>query len=364
MPRRKRKYEEYITIGIRNDGHRIRKYIGADSKSEFERLKYEARKKAELVRNPSNITFYAYASEWIPTYKGMLEPSTQHEYYYALNQCKPIHDKPLADVTTSDLQKIINTHIDHPHGCKKIKHLMQQVYAQAITDGILPPFNLGANVVLPKLKKAEKRTITDAEMEAIDRARLDDQDRLYLEVLKGTGMRPAEALALQWGDINGLNITVNRSLGFNKDRTSKIKTTKTGAVRTIPISQDLADMLSDAPKRGIFVFTVNGRQFNKMDYDIAYKRIMAAINRAMGGTKNLSVLNGLNFYSFRHTYATQLYYKAVLPGCISTKKAAQIMGHSEQLFISTYTHIDNRFEDENAIRNMFKKGDQRETIGV
>lgn len=361
MPRKKRKYEEYIQLGYRDDGSRIRKYIGADNKADFERLKYEARKEAELVRNPSTITFYDYASEFIKIFKATKETATQRQYNVMLNACKDLHNKPLASLTASDLQKVINSKIEHPRTCLEIRNFIKKIYDQAITDGIIPPFNLALRVSIPKQRKAEKRTISEAEMEIIDSTDLTDQQRLYIEVLKGTGMRPAEALALQWTDIHDLTITVSRSLGWNDDGSSRIKSTKTGAVRTIPISQELLDLISAAPRLGIFVFTVDGRPFSRSDYLNEYKKIMGRINKALGGNRRMNVLNGLNFYSFRHTYATQLYYRAVLPGHISTKKAAYIMGHQEQLFISTYTHLNDKFEDENAVREMFKKGDQRET---
>lgn len=187
MPRKKRKYEEYMTLGVDPDGKRIRKFIFADTKPEFDRLKYEARKEFELVRNPSEITFKAYADQWLEVFKANKSLQTKAMYQYAIDKCKPFHMKPLREIT------------------------------------------------------------------------------------------------------------------------------------------------------------------------------------ALGGTENMNVLNGITLYSFRHTYATTtLYYKGVVAGHISTKKAAQIMGHSEQIFLSRYTHISDAHENPDYLISgqVVQKGDQKETKGA
>ena len=109
-------------------------------------------------------------------------------------------------------------------------------------------------------------------------------------------------------------------------------------------------MLSDEPQHGLFVFSIGGSPLRRSDYKDLYKRVFGAINEAMGGSDKLDLLDGMNFYSFRHTYATQvLYYQGVKKGLITTKKAAQIMGHSEKMFIERYTHID---EDKEALETL------------
>jgi integrase len=98
-------------------------------------------------------------------------------------------------------------------------------------------------------------------------------------------------------------------------------------------------------------------------------RILKVINKALGGTDELKVIGNMTMYSFRHTYATNLYYNAVKPGIISTKKAAQIMGHSEEMFIKRYTHLDDDKEQMDALRDALSgkrdaegmQGDTRET---
>lgn len=365
MPRKKRKYEEYMTLGVDPDGKRIRKYISADTKPEFEQLKFNAKKEFEMIRNPSLITFKNYAEKWKDIYKANTSLKTKEMYTRTIAKCKKIHMLPIRSVTASDLQGIINENADHPRTCEQIQMTLKQIYKTAIKDGIIPPFNLAEDLTLPVREEAERRFISDEEMEKIDA--IDDwkhKDGLYFRILRHTGLRPSEALALQWTDIDyeKLQITVQRAFEY-EDNAAKVKDTKTHKRRIVPLPQVLADELKAEKKEGIFIFSRNGGAYTESAFDCMGERILKRINIALGGTKDLKVLNGIVLYSFRHTYATWLYYHAVMPGIISTKKAAAIMGHSEKIFIDRYTHINEEHEKMDELQALLdgKKGDQKET---
>lgn len=56
--------------------------------------------------------------------------------------------------------------------------------------------------------------------------------------------------------------------------------------------------------------------------------------------------------------ATKLYYKGVKPGLITVKKAAEIMGHTEQMFLEVYGHkIDESAEATNVLKSIFDESD-------
>lgn len=365
MPRRKRKYEEYMTLGMDPSGKRIRKYIGADTKPEFDRLRYEARKEYEVIRNPSTVTFKAYADKWFTVFKANTALKTREMYDRAISKCKKIHGLPLRNVTASDLQGIINDNASHARTCEQIKLTLKQIYKAAIKDGIIPPFNLAEDLRLPIHEKKEMRFITDEELQKIDAIKdWKHKDGLYVHVLRHTGLRPSEALALQWADIDFQThtITVQRAFEYEAN-VAKVKDTKTHRRRSVPLPRELEEELKAEKKEGFFIFTRNGGAYTESAFDCMGKRILTRINLALGGNQFLSVLHGLSLYSFRHTYATWLYYHAVMPGIISTKKAAAIMGHNEKIFIDRYTHISEKHEDMSGLQDLLdgKKGDQKET---
>ena len=57
-------------------------------------------------------------------------------------------------------------------------------------------------------------------------------------------------------------------------------------------------------------------------------------------------------YSFRHRRATDLYYLTQQVGSgVTTKYAASILGHSELVFLKTYSHVDMDQESKNIYKN-------------
>ena len=360
MPRQKHKYNERIDLGYGPDGKRIRKWIRADTKPDLEALKYEVKKEYEAIRNPSLITFGAYAEKWFQVYKSKKSQSTQDMYRNIINKFDDIKLQQLRNITSSDLQAIINENFDHVRTCEQIKLTLKQIYKQAIKDGIIYPLNIAEDLELPQPVKKEMRFISDDEMKKIVKCDLDPLDRSYMELLRNTGVRPSEGLALKWSDIDLSDqvIHIQRSFEYLHNK-PVIKSTKNRTCRDIPINGSFASFLDEMPREGEFVFLWNKMPFVESAYQSMARRILRAINESLGGNKTEDKLAGMTMYSFRHTYATFLYYNGVKPGLISTKKAAQIMGHSEQIFLSRYTHIDDSKE---SLAEIVKKLDLNLTV--
>ncbi len=337
MPRQKKKYNERIELGRSADGTRIRKWIRADTKAELEALRRQAYK--ETVISPSATCFGEYAQKWLETYKPDIAMSTKRMYDGIFGHFEPLNKKQIASITATDLQEIIKENRQYPTACKKIRTTLIAIFRAAIRDGIYTGMNPAIDLELPKIKHKESRYITDEEMEKILACQdFTDKERLYIDVLRYTGMRPSEGLALKYDDVSYKEklIHVSRSIDYGASE-SRLKGTKTGKDRDIPLNSKLATVLKSGGKSEGFVFLENGEPPSKAEYNLFTKYIMHKIDGAVG-------YDGIIMYSFRHTFATFLFYKGVRAGKISTKKAAQIMGHSEKVFISTYTHIDDTQE--------------------
>lgn len=347
MPRAKKKYNERLELGRASDGSRIRKWIRADTKPELEALRREAYK--ELNKTVLNSSLFGvYARKWFDTYKSNKSLQTMNMYDYAIRKLSSLDNKNVSDVTGTDLQEIIKEHWDHPRACEVLRLTIRQIFGCAVRDRLVEfTANPASDLVIPPPKKSRIRFITDDEMEKILKCKFKKQDRLYIDVLRYTGMRPSEALALMWDDVNYKEklIHVQRSFEYEGSKTH-IKGTKTDTLRDIPLSNSLASLLKSAKKNSEYVFTKeDGGLFTKSAYIKMSKRIFDLITEAIGE-------NNLVMYSFRHTFANFLYYHGCRPGLISTKKAAQIMGHSEKIFIERYTHIDDSKESVAQIINL------------
>ena len=339
MPRSKKKYNERIEIGRGPDGKRIRKWIRADTKPELEAQRRAAYQNTESARNPSAISFGDYKDKWFQAFKSNVSPGTQENYLNSFKKLGSIDKKKLSSITAMDLQTIINDNWDHPRACESIKSVVRQICKSAIRDGILTGVNPAEDLLLPKPAKKETRFITDDEMKIIEKIEFSPFEKLYLAVLRYTGMRPSEGLALMYEDIDfdNRNIHVSRSIGYSRAETH-LKGTKTGVERDIPLHNSLAFALKSEGKKEGFIFLQDGKPLTKNDYLTMFKRITRRIAKELGHSE-------IVLYSFRHTFATFLYYSGCRPGLISTKKAAQIMGHSERIFLETYTHIDDSQEN-------------------
>lgn len=349
MPRKKYKYSEYLTLGYDADGKRVRKYIGSDLKWEFEQMKKDAIIEFEKIRNPSYMNFGEYAEKWFEIYKSNKSIQTQSAYRNALNKFGMINGRKPKEITQSQLQEIINENWEHPRVCQYIRLTLKQIYDQAIKDGIVQPINIAKDLTLPKYKPKEKRFFTDKEIAKIREGAYTDCDRLFLEVLIQTGMRPGEALALKWEDIKPAHIHVSRSLGFDVN-TPYIKETKTDKERDIPITKKFSDMMAQKPHRSFFIFTLDGRNLvTKSSYTKKSARIIKEICNVLG--EDYKTTN-ITLYSFRHSYCTRMYYNLVMPNRISVKKAAQICGHSEKIFLERYSHINDDCEKNNEIAEL------------
>ena len=260
---------------------------------------------------------------------------------------QPVYGKKVSDLTMMDLQKILNSNSDHPRACEQLRLTIRQLCRQAVRDGILKR-DISDGLQIPKCPKPSTRFLTSEEVEKILAIDFDEQDKLFIDVIYHTGMRPAEALALQWSDIDKKNnvIHVRRAFEFESNK-PKVKTTKTGVSRDIPVTSSFTQMLLRRSKTSVFVFLCGDAPFTRSAYFTMSKRVFGRIKEEIG-------IEGVTFYTFRHTFATNLYYDGVKPGIITTKEAATICGHSEHIFLTRYTHLDDSRENiDELLKRMF-----------
>lgn len=302
-----------------------------------------------------DVSVQDYAKQWLDTYKSVRERNTYLMYrnivYVHFTMFAPIR---LQDFNHNHLQMLINSTLAQPRTCQQIMLTIKQVIRIAIKDKRLPAGSLEEicdDIDLPRYIPAERRPLSQTEIEAIKVADFTDRERCFVYLIYGCGLRREEALALTPFDISlkKEELTVNKALCFDGNN-SYIKGTKSkSGTRTIPMPKFLTDFLK------IYLPAVQGRLVGKADgSDIthsSYRRmwdsIVRKMNLAAGGTDELRVIYGLTAHMFRHNYCTQLCYQ--IPK-ISTKKIAQLLGDSEKMVIEVYNHIlEEKEQTEDAI---------------
>lgn len=344
------KYDKQVSLGYDANGKRVRKWIHANSEQELKRKERELLMHAdkELI---SHVLFGDYAEQWLETYKSSKETRTIEFYQSGLRKLSPLNNKELGRITRTMLQKIIADNWEHARTCEKIDDTVSQIFRAAIADGLIYR-NPAEGLDLPKYVKSEKRILTSLEKEAIEAADLPPAERLFLDLIRNLGLRPEEARALTRSDIDfkAATISINKAVIF-AENTPELKGVKNGKPRVLPLQNDLLTALRAYVKGCEWMLFTNssGDYMTKTSFRYFTKRISDEVNKQLGGTKKLNVLNGMTFYTLRHTRGTELYY-LTQQGKISTKLAAQYMGHSEIVFLTTYSHIDQEKEDLELLR--------------
>ena len=150
-------------------------------------------------------------------------------------------------------------------------------------------------------------------------------------------------------DLEDRMLHITKAIELGNDNLSKVKSTKTGACRDIPIPDALVPQLRSyfAQMRGFYLFcNEDNSLITKSQYRAIFERIRDAVNVAMGGTPQLNVIPEFTLYSFRHYRATELYYLTQSPDHpISLLQASTLMGHSINVFLNTYSHVMDSQED-------------------
>lgn len=337
------KYSKQVYLGYDASGRQVRKWFYADSKTELKQKIEQYKEELRKVSNPSEVTFRDYSAHWMSVYKSTKAKQTRDMYQNALNKCGTLNPVPVKRITKSMLQEVINKSWSHPSAAEDLASTLNQIFKAAIADGIIAT-NPATTLSLPKKPQSRFYLLTKEDLEKVKNADLCESDRLFVSILQVFGLRPAEALALQPNDFDWkagvLHIT--KSLELSNDNKSRIKSTKTEAVRDIPIPEELSATLRKRIRAGknVFVFPkADGGLYTKSAYRRLSERVLKAID-----------VQDATLYSFRHRRATDLYY-LTQNGKVSTKKAAYLMGHSEVVFLKTYSHIDEALEDKNIYAN-------------
>jgi excisionase family DNA binding protein len=134
-----------------------------------------------------------------------------------------------------------------------------------------------------------------------------------------TGMRRAEVLNLRWEDVN------------LEKKEIKVRKTKSGSIRTIPINETLYSMLSRLKKKK----GSSGYLFNNPRTGEPFKDV----KKAFKGACERAGIEGLRFHDLRHTFATRLVENGA--DLITVK---DLLGHFSVRITERYTHSNKNMK--------------------
>jgi len=152
----------------------------------------------------------------------------------------------------------------------------------------------------------------------------------FLQLLKETALRSAEACNLQWRDVD----VQRKIITFNEPL-------KNGNPRVFRISSKLVAMLKALPKKNCYVFATNNKVTRQTVFYKAKRRLAAKLNNPR--------LLRIGFHTFRHWKATMLYHQTKDPLLVK-----EFLGHKSLdttlLYIQLEKALFNEIADEFTVK--------------
>lgn len=220
-----------------------------------------------------------------------------------------------------------------PSAIAKTLTMLQSVFTRAVVWGRVP-VNPFAAVRKPGVRAAAVEPIAPEAVEAVARALAAQAGGTpLLALLVGyAGLRPEEALALQWRHVRARTLLVEQKnvdgvvLGWQKVRGKPPRTVELLA----PLAGDLAAARPpDAPGDAFVIARADGAPWREHDYRNWRRRRYRPAAEAAG------VSQPGRPYVLRHSFASLLLHE----GRLSPAEIAEQLGHTIQTLFKDYAHV-------------------------
>jgi integrase len=186
---------------------------------------------------------------------------------------------------------------------------------------------------LPRRK--EVRPLAPAAVERMRAAAASQRDATLFSVLSYAGLRPGEALALQWDDIRDNTLLIERALSLGED--ADTKTTAHRTVRLLaPLRSDLTQwrLASGRPPGNALVFP------NHRAAPWSEPAYQSWRGRSFDSARKEGQVDQATPYTLRHSFASLLLHEGR-----SVIYVARQLGHDARLTLTRYGHVIDELED-------------------
>ena len=365
------RFEGRITV----NGTR-KSFYGATKVEVKQKAKEYLRKIENGYKEPKKILLNEYIQYWLTTYKfNKIEPSSYTRLYrvYKRQIYDTIGKKMIGNITTSDIQRLIDEHANPRNenikplamsGLKKIVHLLHPCFAMAVKEGIISS-NPCDDVMIPSESYIAKETkqqysLTELEISEIKEIALQKykngeykcRNGLVLLILLNLGLRSGEMLALQWDDIDidkkivSINKTIQCGIRDFEEKEETVmysrvkKSTKTKSGRRILKLNDTVlfylKELREYDKRNniesLYVCCTNKGEIS------SHRNLQKSLDNII---KYTQVDKRVTLHTLRHTFGSTLIRNGVGIEVIS-----KLMGHAN--ITITYNKYIHSIQEEEA----------------
>jgi len=290
------------------------------------------------------LTLSCYITEWMHAFKAY--SVKQSTYDRLLTSAKALEgfqiaSMPIGEITSVHIQKYVNELAEYGYGLSTIKKQMRIVTAPLKQAAALHqiPADPAVGIRLPtkeNVKKDERavEAYSPEEQEALFRV-LNTHSRpgyAAIALMIETGLRVGEVLALRWKDVQisrkrlAVRATVvrlaNKKLSYVQESAKS-----TSSNRTIPLTPRAIVLLEHQQQEKI-----NEWVFNNLDNErLSYEALRHQTRRLCEEAK----VEYRGEHVFRHTFATNCYYKGV-----DVKILSRLLGHADvNITYNIYIHL-------------------------
>ena len=346
----KKLWEGRIVVGHKKNGDPIFRYVYAKTQKELLaklHQKIDEYRDADLTED-SFMTLGEWLDKWVDERMiGTVRESTRTSYkMYIRSYIKPaLGDKPVAFITTSDVQKLYNKlkangrihkHPEYgyalsPSTINRVHCMLHEAMDAAVREHLISK-NPTNGTTIPKVERKEMQVLTAEQLETFKRfvdAEEQWRDLFYTELT--TGMRRGEVCGLKWSDFDETSgkVNINRSVDLRKG-VIIVGETKTGkGKRSFYLPLSTANILRERKKTAVseWIFPDPLDPTRPVAPPAAYRKMKLLLRKAG--------LPDIRFHDLRHTFATH----AAANG-VDVKTLSGILGHTNASFtLDTYTHV-------------------------
>jgi integrase len=286
----------------------------------------------------------AWIEEWLQVWCSGISARTKSDYDRLLRRYLPpeLRARQLPVISASEIQGFVNNLESRglaPRTIRMAHGALRTCLNRAVRVGKIQR-NVATLVELPRNLHTERLYLTPEQgSRLLDGCSLEEWGAFFAVMLL-TGVRPGEALGLQWKDVDGSVLRVRRALVQVCGKDPTLSGTKTGRSRVIPLGERALRVLREHRRR---------QAERRLSLGSAYENIDLLFPNEVGGFADLHNISSRHFkpllinlglppirlYDLRHSHATLLLAAGEHPKVVQER-----LGHSSILLtLDTYSHV-------------------------
>lgn len=286
----------------------------------------------------------AWIEEWLGVWCGGISARTKSDYDRLLKRylTPELRCRQLPLITATEIQAWVNSLSSRGLAPRTVQMAHGSVRAclnRAARVGKIPR-NVATLVELPRKTHTERLYLGPQQATQLIDACSREEWGAFFIILIMTGIRPGEALGLQWSDLDGNVLRVRRALVQVARQKPILCMTKTGRSRVIPLGEVAAKALKDhrrcqAARRLALGETYQDRELIFPNELGGFANSHNVVTRHFKPLVKRLGLPPIRLYDLRHSHATLLLAAGEHPKVVQER-----LGHSSiTLTLDTYSHV-------------------------